>query len=77
MIIEKGINMINEKRLLETFLTLVQIDSESGNEQTIQNHLKKLMEQQNIDISEDKARIQNETLGANNLICTLKANVVA
>ena len=41
MIIEKGINMINEKRLLETFLTLVQIDSESGNEQTIQNHLKK------------------------------------
>lgn len=65
--------MINEERLLETFLTLVQIDSESGNEQTIQNHLKKLMEQQNINISEDNASIQNEALGANNLICTLKA----
>ena len=73
MIIEKGIYMINKQRLLETFLELVQIDSESGNEQDIQYHLKKIMEQQNIDIYEDKASIQNDTLGANNLICTLKA----
>lgn len=41
MIIEKGIYMINKQRLLETFLELVQIDSESGNEQDIQYHLKK------------------------------------
>lgn len=32
--------MINEQRLLDTFLELVQINSESGNEQMIQSHLK-------------------------------------
>ena len=32
--------MINKQRLLETFLELVQIDSESDNEQDIQYHLK-------------------------------------
>lgn len=32
--------MINEQRLLNTFLELVQIDSETGNESTIQPILK-------------------------------------
>ena len=33
--------MINEQRLLNTFLELVQIDSETGNESTIQPILKR------------------------------------
>ena len=34
--------MINSRRLLNTFLELVQINSETGNEETIQPILKKI-----------------------------------
>lgn len=64
--------MINKQRLLDVFLELVQINSESGNEQTIQSHLKTKFESLGLIVAEDKAS-ENEKLGANNLICTLPA----
>ena len=62
--------MINEQRLLDTFLELVQIDSETGHEATIQPFLKSLFESLGLQVVEDEAG-QQEGLGANNLICTL------
>lgn len=64
--------MINEQRLLDTFLELVQINSESGNEQMIQSHLKSQFESLGLLVQEDNAS-KNENSGANNLICTLPA----
>lgn len=66
--------MINEQRLLDTFLELVQIDSETGNEATIQPILKDKFQQLGLDVKEDNAS-QHEHLGANNLICTLPSNI--
>lgn len=62
--------MVNNDRLLATFLELVQIDSETGNEEKIQPILKRKFEQLNLHVEEDEAG-QYEHLGANNLICTL------
>lgn len=47
--------MINEQRLLDTFLELVQINSESGNEQMIQSHLKSQFESLGLLVQEDNA----------------------
>ncbi|MCY1609083.1 M20/M25/M40 family metallo-hydrolase [Staphylococcus pettenkoferi] len=62
--------MINEQRLLDTFLELVQIDSETGHEATIQPFLKSLFKSLGLQVVEDEAG-QQEGFGANNLICTL------
>lgn len=62
--------MINEQRLLDTFLELVQTNSESGNEGKIQAQLKNKFESLGLTVVEDQAS-QNQYLGANNLICTL------
>ncbi|MGN5881826.1 M20/M25/M40 family metallo-hydrolase [Staphylococcus simulans] len=64
--------MINEQRLLNTFLELVQIDSETGHEEIIQPILKKKLEDLGLKVEEDHAGDQPD-LGANNLICTLDA----
>lgn len=64
--------MINEQRLLETFLELVQIDSETGHEEIIQPILKEKFENLGLTVKEDNASEQPD-LGANNLICTLAA----
>ncbi|WP_105988646.1 M20/M25/M40 family metallo-hydrolase [Staphylococcus simulans] len=64
--------MINEQRLLETFLELVQIDSETGHEEIIQPILKEKFESLGLTVKEDNAGKQPD-LGANNLICTLAA----
>lgn len=64
--------MINEQRLLNTFLELVQIDSETGHEEIIQPILKKKFEDLGLKVEEDHAGDQPD-LGANNLICTLDA----
>lgn len=64
--------MINEQRLLETFLELVQIDSETGHEEIIQPILKEKFENLGLTVKEDHASEQ-PGLGANNLICTLAA----
>ncbi|ANR68186.1 MULTISPECIES: M20/M25/M40 family metallo-hydrolase [Staphylococcus] len=64
--------MINKQRLLATFLELVQINSESGNEIEIQQLLKSKFANLGLKVVEDNAG-QHENLGANNLICTLEA----
>lgn len=64
--------MINEQRLLETFLELVQIDSKTGHEEIIQPILKEKFENLGLTVKEDHASEQ-PGLGANNLICTLAA----
>lgn len=62
--------MVNNDRLLATFLELVQIDSETGSEEKIQPILKRKFEQLNLQVEEDDAG-KYDYLGANNLICTL------
>lgn len=64
--------MINKQRLIDTFLELVQINSESGKEQAIQQFLKSKFETLGVTVEEDNASV-NKCLGANNLVCTLKA----
>ena len=57
--------MINSRRLLNTFLELVQINSETGNEETIQPILKKKFIDLGLKVVEDNAS-KREWLGANN-----------
>lgn len=64
--------MINSQRLLETFLELVKINSETGHEEVIQPILKKKFEALGLHVAEDRAS-EKSWLGANNLICTLPA----
>lgn len=45
--------MINSQRLLETFLELVQINSETGHEEVIQPILKKKFEELGLNVIED------------------------
>ncbi len=52
---KRGSIMINEQRLLNTFLELVQIDSETGNESTIQPILKEKFISLGLDVKEDEA----------------------
>ena len=49
----------------------MQIDSETGHEETIQPYLKDTFEKMGLHVIEDEAS-KNNRLGANNLICTLK-----
>ncbi|QLK86107.1 M20/M25/M40 family metallo-hydrolase [Staphylococcus sp. 17KM0847] len=64
--------MINKERLINTFIELVKIDSETGDEGQIQSFLKVRFENLGLIVKEDHA--QKETgFGANNLICTLPA----
>ncbi|MCD8899013.1 M20/M25/M40 family metallo-hydrolase [Staphylococcus gallinarum] len=66
--------MVNEQRLLDTFLELVQTNSESGNEGHIQAQLKGKFEALGLSVVEDQAS-QKQNLGANNLICTLPSTI--
>lgn len=63
--------MINEKRLLEEFLELVQVDSETKHEAEIAVVLKEKFNALGVNVEEDDS--MGETgHGANNLICTLE-----
>ncbi|KIL45908.1 M20/M25/M40 family metallo-hydrolase [Jeotgalibacillus campisalis] len=63
--------MINEKRLLEEFLELVQVDSETKYEAEIAEVLKNKFSSLGVHVEEDSS--MDETgHGANNLICTLE-----
>lgn len=65
--------MYNEERLINLFLDLVKIDSESGNEREIADFLKNIFKKLEIDVQEDNAgeRINGN---AGNLIASLKGN---
>lgn len=61
----------NEKRLVETFLELVRIDSETRSEQAIQSFLKEQFTALGLTVAEDQT-MEETGFGANNLICTLE-----
>ncbi|HLR80051.1 MAG TPA: M20/M25/M40 family metallo-hydrolase [Bacillota bacterium] len=64
---------INEERLLNEFLELVQIDSETKDEANIANVLKDKFTKLGLDVVEDDAK-EKTGHGAGNLICTMKGN---
>ncbi|MGM8214049.1 M20/M25/M40 family metallo-hydrolase [Bacillaceae bacterium W0354] len=64
---------INEERLINEFLELVQIDSETKHEEKIANVLKEKFIKLGLEVIEDDAKSKTGH-GANNLICTLKGN---
>ncbi len=72
--IEEEVNkMVNQDRLIEEFITLVQIDSETKEENEIVEVLRKKFTDLGLDVVEDDSK--NKTgHGAGNLICTLKGN---
>jgi tripeptide aminopeptidase len=65
--------MVNEERLLNEFLELVQIDSETRHEKEISIVLKKKFAELGVEVYEDDAESKTEH-AAGNLICTLKGN---
>jgi tripeptide aminopeptidase len=62
---------INQDRLVEEFLELVQIDSETKHEEAIAEVLKRKFTELGLEVKEDQAK-EKTGFGANNLICTLK-----
>ena len=64
---------INKERVLEEFLELVQIDSETKEEATIAKVLKEKFESLGLEVLEDNAK-EVTGHGANNLICNLKGS---
>ncbi|OBW52257.1 hypothetical protein A9985_07990 [Bacillus safensis] len=65
--------MINEKRLLDEFLELVQIDSETKHEEKIVEVLKEKFSQLGLKVVEDDSKAATGH-GAGNLVCTLEGN---
>jgi tripeptide aminopeptidase len=63
--------MMNTKRLVDEFLELIQVDSETKNETEIANVLKEKFSALALDVVEDDAA-EKTGHGAGNLICTLK-----
>ncbi|WP_141431773.1 tripeptidase T [Bacillus sp. 03113] len=68
--------MINQERLLNEFLELVKIDSETKFEQEISKVLKQKLTELGLDVYEDDAAVKTGH-GAGNLICTLEGTVEA
>lgn len=66
--------MVNEERLLNEFLELVQIDSETKFETKIAEELKQKFTELGVEVFEDDTKEQTGH-GAGNLICTLPGNV--
>jgi tripeptide aminopeptidase len=66
--------MINKQRLVDEFMELVQIDSETKHEEKIALILKEKFESLGLDVFEDDSKEQTGH-GAGNLICTLKGTV--
>lgn len=65
---------VNEKRLVDEFLELVQVDSETKYEAEIAEVLKGKFTELGLDVYEDDSK-EKTGHGAGNLICTLKGNL--
>ncbi len=76
MNIAGGTHMINEERLVNEFMELVQIDSETKNEKQISKVLTQKFEDLGIKVEEDNAGETTEH-AAGNLICTWEGNTEA
>lgn len=68
--------MVQEKRLVQQFFELVQVDSESGNEAEISKLLKQLLQELGLTVTEDNAK-EITGHGANNLFAVLEASADA
>jgi len=68
--------MVNKDRLVEEFLELVQIDSESKNEAEIARVLKAKLEALGLDVTEDDTK-EKTGLGSGNLIASLKGKAAS
>ncbi len=68
------IYMVNEQRLVDEFLELVQIDSETGNEEQIASVLKNKFEALGLEVIEDNSK-PTTGHGAGNLICNWKGDL--
>jgi tripeptide aminopeptidase len=66
--------VINKKRLIDEFISLVQIDSESGNERAICDFLKAKLESMGLCVVEDRSAIFTKH-GAGNLVATFMGSV--
>lgn len=64
--------MINEQRIVDLFIELVQVDSETKHEEKIAVVLKEKFTALGVEVVEDDAK-EKTGYGANNLICTLPA----
>jgi len=73
---EEERNVINETRLVNEFLELVQIDSETGEEGEIARVLKEKFRSLGLMVEEDDAAVKTGH-GANNLVATLPGTVDA
>lgn len=68
--------MVNKKRLVETFIELVQIDSETKYEGKFQAFLKERFQSLGLEVEEDDT-MSKTGFGANNLLCRLPATTDA
>jgi len=66
--------LINQQRLIDEFMQLVQIDSETGNEREIADVLKQKFVDLGLEVIEDESALITDH-GAGNIIATLPANV--
>ncbi|WP_188206089.1 M20/M25/M40 family metallo-hydrolase [Alkalibacillus aidingensis] len=64
---------VNKQRLIDEFLELVQVDSETKHEGEIAEVLKEKFTKLGLEVKEDQAKAETGH-GANNLICTLKGS---
>ncbi len=65
--------MVNQERIVNEFLELVQIDSETTQETNIAKALKEKFSSLGLEVYEDDTK-EKTGHGAGNLFCTLKAN---
>ncbi|MBC1604736.1 M20/M25/M40 family metallo-hydrolase [Listeria rocourtiae] len=68
--------MVNSKRLVDTFIELVKIDSETKQEGNFQAFLKARFQSLNLKVTEDDTMTKTG-FGANNLLCQLPATTEA
>ncbi|WP_026570019.1 MULTISPECIES: M20/M25/M40 family metallo-hydrolase [Sediminibacillus] len=64
---------VNQERIVEEFLELVQVNSETEHEEEIAKVLKKKFTELGLEVVEDDSKTKTGH-GANNLVCTLKGN---
>lgn len=69
--LDGGITLINQDRIVNEFLELVQVDSETKYEREIADVLKKKFQELGVEVYEDDTT-EKSGHGAGNLICTLK-----
>ncbi|UCZ54639.1 M20/M25/M40 family metallo-hydrolase [Bacillus shivajii] len=65
--------MVNKERVIDEFITLVKVDSETKYEREIANVLKAKFEELGVKVKEDDTTTQTRH-GAGNLICTLEGS---